>query len=97
MPITPYLNGERFDPETRRVLGIALELACLALRVGECDEGVRQAIAAKLIGLARTGERNPDLLCEQALKDIRTPPAANGAPAQAASEDCTKRSPTPPP
>jgi hypothetical protein len=26
MPITPFLNGERFDPETRRVLGIALEL-----------------------------------------------------------------------
>jgi len=24
MPITPYLNGVRFDPQARRVLGVAL-------------------------------------------------------------------------
>ena len=71
MPITPFINGEQFDPETRRVLGVALEMTCLALRAGDCDDGVREAIAIKIIELAKTGERNPDLLCEQALKDIR--------------------------
>jgi hypothetical protein len=71
MPIAPFINGEQFDPETRRVLGVALEMTCLALRTGDCDDGVREAIAIKIIELAKTGERNPDLLCEQALKDIR--------------------------
>ena len=76
MSITSYLiNGEFFDPETKRVLGVALELVCLALRTGDCDDHVKRAIAMKIVALARTGERNPDLLCEQALKDIRRPPA----------------------
>jgi hypothetical protein len=73
MPITPFLNGKRFDPETKRVLGMAFEMTCIALRIGDCDEGVKQAIADKIVDLAKTGERNPDVLCEQALKDIRRP------------------------
>ena len=71
MPIGPFLNGERLDPETRRVLGIAFEMVCIALRTEDSDDFVKQAIANKIIDLARAGERNPDLLCEQALKDIR--------------------------
>ena len=80
MPITPFPNDARFDPETTRVIGVALEMTCLALRTGDCDDGVREAIAIKIIReaiaikiieLAKTGERNPDVLCERALKDIR--------------------------
>jgi hypothetical protein len=73
MPITPFLNGERFDPETRRVLGVALELTCIVLRVEDCDDGVKQAAATKLIELAKAGERNPDLLCERLLEEICAP------------------------
>ena len=72
MPITPFLNGERFDPESARVLSVALEMVCIALR-GDCDDDIKQAIATKLIALVKAGERNPDILCEEALKDIRTP------------------------
>jgi hypothetical protein len=75
MPISSYLNGQRFDAETRRVLGLAFETACVALRVGEGDDGVKQAIADKIISRARAGERNPDILCEHALTDIRRPQA----------------------
>ena len=32
MPITQFLNGERYDPETKRVLGVAFEMTCIALR-----------------------------------------------------------------
>ena len=56
MPIRQFLNGERCDPETTRVLGVAFEMVC---------------IASKIIDLAKAGQRNPDILCEQALKDIR--------------------------
>jgi hypothetical protein len=75
MPITPFLNGEKFDSETTRVMGVALEMACLALRTGDCADDVKQAIANKIIALAKAGERSPDALCEQVLKDIRTAPA----------------------
>jgi hypothetical protein len=71
MQITPFLNRQRFDPESERVLSVALEMVCIALRTGDCDDDVRQSIATKIIDLAGAGERNPDLLCEQALKDIR--------------------------
>jgi hypothetical protein len=73
MPITPFLNGHRLDAEDRRVVGLAFELVCIALRVGDCDDGVKQAIATKIIDLAKDGERDPNVLCEQALMDIRTP------------------------
>jgi hypothetical protein len=43
------------------------------LRIGDCDDDVKQAIANKIIALAKTGERNPDLLCECALKEIHQP------------------------
>jgi len=73
MPIKPFLNGEDFDPETTRVMGVALGMACVALRTGDCADDVKQAIANKIVALAKAGERNPDILCEQVLKDIRTP------------------------
>src|SRR5262245_9988621 len=59
MPIPPFLNGERFDLEGERVLRVAFEMVCLGLRTGDCDDHVKQAIATKLIALAKTGERNP--------------------------------------
>ena len=71
MPIRPFLNGEQFDEETVRILGCAFEQCCVALRIGDCDDDMRQAIANKIIELAKTGERHSDRLCEGALKDIR--------------------------
>jgi hypothetical protein len=68
LPITQFVK-ERFDTETMRVLGVAFELSCIALGTG--DDGAKQAIANKLIELAKAGERNPDLLCEKTLMDIR--------------------------
>jgi hypothetical protein len=71
MPITPFLNGQKFDAETRRVLGVAFEVVCVALRIGDCDDDVKQCIASQIIELASDGERNPDVLSERALKLIR--------------------------
>jgi hypothetical protein len=42
-----------------------------AAHVSACD--AKEAIAKKVIALAKAGERNPDRLCEEALKDIRRP------------------------
>ena len=70
MPITPFLNDEKFDPKTTP-MGVALEMACVALRTGDCADDVKQAIANKIIALAKAGECNPDLLCERVVRDVR--------------------------
>jgi hypothetical protein len=72
MPIRPFLNVEQIDQEKLRILGVAFVQVCIALRIEEdSDDDVKQAIANKIIELAKTGERHPDLLCEHALQDIR--------------------------
>jgi hypothetical protein len=38
MPITPFLDGERFDPETTRVLGVALEMVELSPNLGDARD-----------------------------------------------------------
>src|SRR5262249_61537245 len=54
-------------------LGVAFEQVCIGLRTGDCHDDVKQAIANKIIALSKTSERNPDLLCERALKGICEP------------------------
>jgi len=66
MPIRPFLNGNNSIRKTVRILGVAFEQVCIGLRTGDCDDDVKQAIAGKIIDLSKSGERNPDLLCERA-------------------------------
>ena len=63
-PITSFLNGERLDPEIARILDVAFEMTCIALRAEDADDFVKNAIARKIIALAKAGERNPDILCK---------------------------------
>jgi hypothetical protein len=70
MPITEYLDGNRFDPETKRVMGVAFEMTRAALRLADRDDVV-EIIARRVIALAKAGERNPDLLCETVLMEFR--------------------------
>jgi hypothetical protein len=49
VPITPYLNGVRLDPETKRVLGVAFEPVCLALRIEGSDAPDERAAEAAAV------------------------------------------------
>jgi len=69
MSITPYLDGLEVDPETKRVLGAALEMTRVSL--GIADDFANGIIAKQIIELAKAGERNPDLLCEGAIEQLR--------------------------
>ena len=73
MPIRPFLNGQTFDPETARLVGIAFEAARAAVNrpLDLTDEMIT------IIELAKTGERNVDALCEAALN---APTGAVSAP-----------------
>jgi hypothetical protein len=69
MPITPYLDSFNVDPETKQVLGVALEMTRVSL--GLADDFANGIIAKQVIGLAKAGERNPDRLCEGATEKLR--------------------------
>ena len=71
MPITPFLNGRDFDRETKRVLGIAFEMARVALGDVGQSEGANAIIASKMIEFAEAGETNPDRLCDETLAYVR--------------------------
>ena len=67
MPIGAFLDGYRFDPETARLMGIAFEMARAAVRPAPRADLHDEAIAGRIIELAKAGERNVDVLCEAGL------------------------------
>jgi hypothetical protein len=69
MSITPYLDDFDVDFETKRVLGVALEMTRVSL--GLADDFANGIIAKRIVELAKAGERNPDLLCEGAIEKLR--------------------------
>jgi hypothetical protein len=72
MPIRAYLDGQNFDAETIRIMGLAFEMALVAL---EHTDGTvnptRDAVAKNIIECAKAGERDPDRLCDAALQTLR--------------------------
>jgi hypothetical protein len=87
MPIAQFLNGSNFDPETKRVMGVAYEMTHAALRLTDPDDPINEIIAKKIIELAKAGEANPDRICEQVLAHFQGhmgqgPTQANCAPTE---------------
>jgi hypothetical protein len=65
LSLRPFLNGQTFDPETARLVGLAFETARAA---GDRPADLTdEMIAQKIIELAKAGERNVEVLCEAAL------------------------------
>jgi hypothetical protein len=71
MSITQFLDSCKFHPEAKRVMGVAFEMARAALQVGDQGNLINERIAKRIIELAKTGELNPDLLCEAVLQEFR--------------------------
>jgi hypothetical protein len=74
MPIRPHLDGQKFDAETIRVMGIAFEMALVAFRLADRGDLANQVLANKIMELAKAGERDPERLCDGVLMDFRQPP-----------------------
>jgi hypothetical protein len=64
-------GGIKFEPEAKRVMGVAFEMARVALGLANRGDLTNEIIAKRIIQLAKGGERNPDLLCERVLKELR--------------------------
>jgi hypothetical protein len=74
VPIRPHLNGQKFDAETIRVMGLAFEMALVALKLADRGDLANQILAQKIVELAETGERDPERLCDRVLMQFRQPP-----------------------
>ena len=59
MPIFPPIETGVFEPEVTAAMGEAFEAACKELYGTGLSEGVREFIAARIIGAASLGERDP--------------------------------------
>ena len=84
MPIRPFLDGQTFDPETTRLIGVAFETSRAAVnRPGDLTD---EMIARTIIELAKAGERNVEVLSEAALNvlagafSVPSPPPLPASP-----------------
>lgn len=65
--IVPFLQGYSFDPEITRAMGAAYDKAREMLHDRGQPEVVQEVIARRIINVAKTGERDPDRICQRAL------------------------------
>ena len=69
------LDGFRFDPEARRVMGVALDMTCAALKYTNRPDVAHEAVVKRISELAKNGVLDPDRLCERVLDDLRKLPS----------------------
>jgi hypothetical protein len=74
MPISAFLEGHQFEPETIRLMGLGFEMTMVGLRLADRDDVSKETVARKIIALAQAGERDPERMCESVLKEFRVPP-----------------------
>jgi hypothetical protein len=74
MPITPFLHGQAFDPETVEAMGKAFVTTCEALRLSDRDDAMTKLVAEKIIELAQRGLKNPTALHLAAIKEFKSDP-----------------------
>jgi hypothetical protein len=72
--ILPFLKNDTvFEPEATQAMSVAFEQACLALKLADDAAREREAVAVRIIELARRGERDPMRLSEHVLRDAGGP------------------------
>jgi hypothetical protein len=66
--IIPFLQDDAFDPDALQAMSTALEEVCRTLQV-DGDQCAREAMAVRIIELARRGERDPKRLRDGLLRE----------------------------
>jgi hypothetical protein len=73
MPISPFLQGRAFDPETTKAMGAAFESACATLGlIGKRDRAT-ELVAKEIIDAAETGVHDADKLALVAIRKYVSP------------------------
>ena len=71
--IIPFVQDNAFDPDALRAMSTALEEVCRKLEVNG-DRRAREAMAVRIIALARRGERDPERLSDRLLREAGATP-----------------------
>ncbi len=75
MPIRPYLQGQAFDPETVRVMGVAFENTCKELGILDKHDAVTKFVARTVVDTAQRGFRDEDSLTAAVMQEFRPAPS----------------------
>jgi hypothetical protein len=70
MPFVDLLEGRSFDTETISVITEAFESACRDLRLTDRRDPITETLVLKIIEAAQKGERDPDLIRQQAIDSL---------------------------
>jgi len=73
MPITPFLQGQAFGPESTQAMGVAFEKACRTLGLMPTSDLATEHVARIIIMLAQRGERDAERLYKHALAYFERP------------------------
>src|SRR5262249_16578798 len=68
--ITPFLQGQAFDPETDQAVANSLVMTCEVLGLSNRDDAMTQLVAEKIIELAKRRLKNPTELHLAAIKEL---------------------------
>ena len=71
MPKGRFIGEASFSPEDVYAMATAFDGVLTDLGLVDRNDPLAQIVAKKIIEIARLGERDPDRICELALKDIR--------------------------
>jgi hypothetical protein len=66
----PQRFSDGFAPEVVKAMMAAFDKACDALGLTRTHDGATEFLAKMIVKQARTGERNPDKLCEMTLRAL---------------------------
>jgi hypothetical protein len=79
MPITPFLRGQAFDPETIEIMGKAFLSTCEALGLSDRTDAMTELVAEKVIELAQRGFKNPFALHLAAMAEFESDSISDAA------------------
>jgi hypothetical protein len=81
MPISQYLQGQAFDPDSIRVMTVAFENACRQLGILNRHDAVTKIVARTVIDMAQRGFRDEESLTDAVMQEFRPGPASGRPPA----------------
>lgn len=73
VPIHRFLREASFSPEEVNRLTSAFDAALQLLRLKDRADPICELVAAKIIQVYRTGERDPAKLCARTIKELGIP------------------------
>jgi hypothetical protein len=77
MAIYRLLEGSTFDPEDVRKMEAAYEKALMLLELKDRNDPLVETVARHIIEIAQAGVKDPDEICNSALKRLSIWPKAS--------------------